>query len=154
MIQPQVIIINKPSSCVHVCVWHKSNEVRLFILADNTTLLTVFRLVMVECTAVVCRHLVDVFSQQIIWPLTVRLIPHALYSSTWIWPSLGARPSKNRKGGSSKSAGVEVYTAPGMKAHFRLAFNKLWTPSGEDRPMLVCVFSSAENSTGFTRFSN
>jgi len=27
--------------------------------------------------------------------------------------SLGTRPSKNRKGGSSKSAGVEVYTAPG-----------------------------------------
>ena len=35
--------------------------------------------------------------------------------------SLGTRPSKNRKGGSGTSAGVEVYTAPGMKAHFRLA---------------------------------
>ena len=32
--------------------------------------------------------------------------------------SLGTRPSKNRKGGSGTSAGVEVYTAPGMKAHF------------------------------------
>ena len=32
--------------------------------------------------------------------------------------SLGTRPSKNRKGGSGKSAGVEVYTAPGMQAHF------------------------------------
>ena len=28
-----------------------------------------------------------------------------------------------RKGGSGTSAGVEVYTAPGMKAHFRLAFD-------------------------------
>ena len=37
--------------------------------------------------------------------------------------SLGTRPSKNRKGGSGKSAGVEVYTAPGMQAHFRLAFD-------------------------------
>ena len=32
-------------------------------------------------------------------------------------------PQKNQKGGSGKSAGVEVYTAPGMKAHFRLAFD-------------------------------
>ena len=38
-------------------------------------------------------------------------------------PSLGTRPSKNRKAGSGTSAGVEVYTAPGMKAHFRLAFD-------------------------------
>ena len=30
---------------------------------------------------------------------------------TWQLPSLGARPSKNRKGGSGASAGVEVYTA-------------------------------------------
>ena len=37
--------------------------------------------------------------------------------------SLGTRPSKNRKGGSGTSAGVEVYTVPGMKAHFRLAFD-------------------------------
>ena len=37
--------------------------------------------------------------------------------------SLGTRPSKNRKGGSGTSAGVEVYTAPDMKAHFRLAFD-------------------------------
>ena len=37
--------------------------------------------------------------------------------------SLGTRPSKNRKGGSGTSAGVEVYTALGMKAHFRLAFD-------------------------------
>ena len=37
--------------------------------------------------------------------------------------SLGTRPSKNRKGGSGTSAGVDVYTAPGMKAHFRLAFD-------------------------------
>ena len=37
--------------------------------------------------------------------------------------SLGTRPSKDRKGGSGKLAGVEVYTAPGMKAHFQLAFD-------------------------------
>ena len=37
--------------------------------------------------------------------------------------SLGTRPSKNRKGGSGTSAGVEMHTAPGMKAHFRLAFD-------------------------------
>ena len=37
--------------------------------------------------------------------------------------SLRTRPSKNRKRGSGTSAGVEVYTAPGMKAHFRLAFD-------------------------------
>ena len=37
--------------------------------------------------------------------------------------SLGTRPSKNRKGGSGTSAGVEVYTAPSMKVHFRLAFD-------------------------------
>ena len=30
---------------------------------------------------------------------------------TWQLPSLGATPSKNRKGGSGTSAGVEVYTA-------------------------------------------
>ena len=41
----------------------------------------------------------------------------------WDRGSLGTRPSKNRKGGSGTSAGVEVYTAPGMKAHFRLAFD-------------------------------
>ena len=29
----------------------------------------------------------------------------------WMCVSLGARPSKNRKGGSGTSAGVEVYTA-------------------------------------------
>ena len=44
--------------------------------------------------------------------------------SAWrVYISLGTRPSKNRKGGSGTSAGVEVYTAPGMKAHFRLAFD-------------------------------
>ena len=32
--------------------------------------------------------------------------------------SLGTRPSKSQKGGSGTSARVEVYTAPGMKAHF------------------------------------
>ena len=37
--------------------------------------------------------------------------------------SLRTRPSKNRKGGSGKSAGVEVYTAPGVQAHFQLAFD-------------------------------
>ena len=37
--------------------------------------------------------------------------------------SLATRPSKNRKGGSDTSAGVEMYTAPGMKAHFQLAFD-------------------------------
>ena len=37
--------------------------------------------------------------------------------------SLGTRPSKNWKGGSGTSAGVEVYTVPGMKAHFWLAFD-------------------------------
>ena len=37
--------------------------------------------------------------------------------------SLGTRPSKNRKGGSGASAGVEVYTAPGIKAHIQLAFD-------------------------------
>ena len=30
---------------------------------------------------------------------------------TWGGASLGTRPSKNRKGGSGTSAGVEVYTA-------------------------------------------
>ena len=38
-------------------------------------------------------------------------------------PSLGTRPSKNQKRGSGTSAGVEVYTAPGVKAHFRLTFD-------------------------------
>ena len=42
---------------------------------------------------------------------------------TLIGTSLGTRPSKNRKGGSGTSVGVEVYTAPGMKAHFQLAFD-------------------------------
>ena len=37
--------------------------------------------------------------------------------------SLGTRPSKNQKGGSGKSAGMEMYTVPGMQAHFRLAFD-------------------------------
>ena len=43
----------------------------------------------------------------------------------WLWVrgSLGIRPLKNRKEGSGTTAGVEVYTAPGMKAHFRLAFD-------------------------------
>ena len=59
--------LEKSSPCLFVC---------LFVLADSTTLLRVFRLVMVECTAVVSRHLVDVLSQQIMWSLTVRLIPH------------------------------------------------------------------------------
>ena len=44
--------------------------------------------------------------------------PYAMLAA----PSLGTRPSNNRKGGSGKLAGLEVYTAPGMKAHFRLAF--------------------------------
>ena len=37
--------------------------------------------------------------------------------------SLGTRPSKDQKGGSSKLAGVEVCTAPGMQVHFQLAFD-------------------------------
>jgi len=41
--------------------------------------------------------------------------PNSLYS-------LGTRPSKNWKGRCGKLAGVEVYTAPGMQVHFRLAF--------------------------------
>ena len=45
-----------------------------------------------------------------------RLVPRGV-------ASLGTRPSKNRKGGSGKSAGVEVYTASGMQTHFRLAFD-------------------------------
>ena len=32
-------------------------------------------------------------------------------------------PRKIQTGGYGKSAGVEVYTAPGMQAHFRLAFD-------------------------------
>ena len=32
-------------------------------------------------------------------------------------------PQKDRKGGSGISVGVEVYTAPGMQAHFRLGFD-------------------------------
>ena len=46
-----------------------------------------------------------------------------VFSNMWVPISLGTRPSKNRKGGSGTSAGVDVYTAPGMKAHFRLAFD-------------------------------
>ena len=47
-----------------------------------------------------------------------------LATSRGAWErSLGTRPSKNRKGGSGISDGVEVYTAPGMQAHFRLAFD-------------------------------
>ena len=38
-----------------------------------------------------------------------------------LYHSLGTRPSKNRKE-SGKSAEVEVYTAPGMQAHFRIGF--------------------------------
>ena len=38
--------------------------------------------------------------------------------------SLGTRPSKNRKGGPGKWAWVEVYTVPGMQAHFQLAFDQ------------------------------
>ena len=34
------------------------------------------------------------------------------------------RPSKNRKGGSGKLAGVEVYTASSMQAHFQMAFDQ------------------------------
>lgn len=36
---------------------------------------------------------------------------------------LETRPEKNRKGGSGKWNEVEVYTAPGMQAHFRLALD-------------------------------
>ena len=36
--------------------------------------------------------------------------------------SLRTRLSNNQEGGTGKSAGVEVYTVPGMQAHFRLAF--------------------------------
>ena len=41
------------------------------------------------------------------------------------WHEVVSEPNsqKIKKGGSGKSAGVEVYTAPGMKAHFRLAFD-------------------------------
>ena len=48
---------------------------------------------------------------------------HSDIASRGVYTSLGTRPSKNRKGGSGKSAGVEVYTAPGMQAQFRLAFD-------------------------------
>ena len=37
--------------------------------------------------------------------------------------SLGARPSKNQKGGSGKWDGLQVYTAAGMRAHFRLVLD-------------------------------
>ena len=40
-------------------------------------------------------------------------------------PSLVSKldPQKIKKGGSGKWDGVEVYTAPGIQAHFRLAFD-------------------------------
>ena len=40
-------------------------------------------------------------------------------------PSLVSKPDpqKIEKGGSGKWDGVEVYTAPGIQAHFRLAFD-------------------------------
>ena len=56
------------------------------------------------------------------WLLQTCKIYVSFEVATWL-PSLGTRPSKNRKGGSGTSARVEVYTAPGMKAHFRLAFD-------------------------------
>ena len=37
--------------------------------------------------------------------------PIVLFASPFSGGSLGTRPSKNRKGGSGTSAGVEVYTA-------------------------------------------
>ena len=46
-----------------------------------------------------------------------------LYGPKKEWNSLKTRPSKNRKGGSGKWGGVEVYTAPSMQAHFQLAFD-------------------------------
>ena len=47
--------------------------------------------------------------------------------------SVGSRPSKNRKGGSGKSAGVEVYTAPGMQVHFRLTLVSCPDPFRKNR---------------------
>ena len=52
-----------------------------------------------------------------------------LLSLIWSWqqglllPSPKTRPSKNQKGGSGKYVGVEVSSAPGIQAHFRLAFD-------------------------------
>ena len=37
--------------------------------------------------------------------------------------SLNQTLKTNRKGGSGKLAGVEVYTVPGMQAHFQLAID-------------------------------
>ena len=40
------------------------------------------------------------------------IVPRPIFKLTWgVGLSLGARPLKNRKGGSGTSAGVEVYTA-------------------------------------------
>jgi len=62
--------------------------------------------------------------------------------------SLGTRPSKNRKGGSGKSAGLEVYTAPGMKEHFRLAFDY------HSDVRLLDMLTAREPSSLFASFYN
>ena len=67
---------------------------------------------------------------------------------TGLIPSLGTRPSENRKGGSGKSAGVKVYTAPGMKAHFQLAFDY------HSDVHLLEMLTAREPSSLFTSFYN
>ena len=76
----------------------------------------------------------------------ISLIPKHTHTHTHT--SLGTRPSKNRKGGSGKSAGVEVYTAPSMQAFFRLAF---------DQHSDVCqleMLTARELSLRFASFQN
>ena len=91
------------------------------------------------------------------------------------WSSFGARLSKNRIGGSGKFTGVKVYAAPGVQAHFWLAFEQHFDWLGNaNRTRTVFAFcfilesykhqagkieclyvsGSAENSTGFARFGN
>ena len=50
--------------------------------------------------------------------LLTRQSTHSDKEASTMSLSLGAKPSENWKGGSGISARVEVYTAPGMKAHF------------------------------------
>ena len=62
-------------------------------------------------------------TQSFVFPPADELLVKVDNSELGEWvSSLGISPSKSRKGGSGNSAGVEVYIAPGMQAHFRLAF--------------------------------
>ena len=102
-------------SCKAIFLWACSNSSSWTSTESKTTVCS-------KCSNMHYKSNVDLWKfYRTFWDFFSNYYWHEWYR--YICVSLGTRPSKNQKGGSGKSAGVEVYTVPGMQAHFRLPFD-------------------------------